>query len=88
MSATVIDIATTEVVEVEATTKTAGKKRDLKKIGKHLARQITRNEITDFPLEAIMVAKCVDRIQAKAVVAHAAAILESRGSALPAGVGV
>lgn len=94
MSATVIEIATADVVEAveadatEATTKATPKKRDLKKIGKHLARQITRQGITEFPLDAVMAAKLVDRVQAKAIVAHAKAIIEARGGEFPAGVGV
>lgn len=90
MSADVIEIAAVEVdtTEAEAPAKASGKKRDLKKIGKHLARQITRQNITDYPLEAVMAAKLVDRVQAKAIVAHAAKVLESRGLTLPAGVGV
>ena len=88
----VIEIITPEVDTVEVdtedtTTKYTPKRRDLKKIGRHLARQITRQGITDMPLEAIMVAKCVDKKQAQSVVAHAKATLEARGLTLPEGVG-
>lgn len=88
----VIEIITPEVdtVEVETedtTTKVTRKRRDLAKIGRHLARQITRQGITDMPLEAIMVAKSVNKVQAQSVVAHAKATLEARGKELPAGIG-
>lgn len=88
----VIEIITPEVdtveVETEDTTKVTRKRRDLAKIGRHLARQITRQGITDMPLEAIMVAKSVNKVQAQSVVAHAKATLEARGKELPEGVGV
>lgn len=89
----VIEIITPEVevdtIEVDTDTakKATPKRRDLAKIGRHLARQITRQGVTDMPLEAIMVAKRVNKVQAQSVVAHAKATLEARGKELPAGIG-
>lgn len=82
MSATVVDIATAETVEVEATTSTA-KRRDLKKIGRNLARQITKGSFADLTVDAVMERKAVDRVQAKAVIAHAVKTLEGRGLPVP-----
>lgn len=79
----VIEIApAAETVEVEAP-KTAAKRRDLKKIGKNLARQITKQGVTEMSLEAIMERKLVDRVQAKAIAAHATAVLTERGKPVP-----
>ena len=83
MSAAVIDIATAEAVEVEAPKGTAAKRRNLAKIGRNLARQITKQGVTEMSLEAIMERKLVDRVQAKAVAAHAAAVLAERGKPVP-----
>jgi hypothetical protein len=83
MSATVVEIATADTVEVEAP-KGTSKRRDLKKIGKNLARQITKGSFADFTVEAVMERKAVDRVQAKAVIAHAAKTLEGRGIEAPA----
>jgi hypothetical protein len=80
----VVDIATAETVEVEApAAKAAVYKRDLAKIGRNLARQITKGSFTDLTVEAVMERKAVDRVQAKAVIAHAAKTLEGRGKPVP-----
>lgn len=86
MTATVTDIVTAvETVKVEAApAKASPKKRDLKKIGRNLARQVTKAGVTEMSIEAIMAAKLVDRVQAKAVVAHATAVLTERGKPVPA----
>ena len=85
MSATVVDIATAEVVEADATeaTTSTAKRRDLKKIGRNLARQITKGSFADFTIDAVMQRKAVDRVQAKAVIAHATSTLEGRGVVAP-----
>lgn len=82
MTATVTNI-NTAATEVEAPVKAAPKKRDLAKIGRNLARQITKGSFADFTVEAVMERKAVDRVQAKAVIAHAAKTLEGRGKAVP-----
>ena len=79
----VIDITTAEAVEVEAPKATTAKRRDLAKIGRNLARQITKGGVTEMSLEAIMERKLVDRVQAKAVAAHATKTLEGRGLPVP-----
>ena len=82
----VVEIVTAEAVEVEtveAPAKVAGKKRDLAKIGRNLARQITKGSFTDLTVEAVMERKAVDRVQAKAVISHAAKTLEGRGKPVP-----
>lgn len=80
MSATVTEIAFVEsdTVEVEETVKPAGKKRDLARIGKNLARQQVKRGWTGT-IEDVMEQKLVDRTQAKAIVAHATKTLEARG---------
>jgi CBS-domain-containing membrane protein len=83
MSAAVIDIATAETVEVEAPQATTAKRRDLKKIGRNLARQITKGSFADLTVDAVMERKAVDRVQAKAVIAHAVKTLEGRGIEAP-----
>lgn len=80
-----MSVATVEV-PVAGEEKGTVKKRDLAKIGRHLARQITRQGITEITLEAIMEAKRVDRVQAKSVVAHATKALEAKGLTFPAAV--
>lgn len=85
MSATVTEIVTAvETVEVEAPAKASPKKRDLAKIGRNLARQITKGSFTDLTIEAVMERKAVDRVQAKAVIGHATKTLEGRGLPVPA----
>lgn len=84
MTATVTDIATAKTVEVEAPAKATGKRRDLAKIGRNLARQITKGSFTDLTIEAVMERKAVDRVQAKAVIGHATKTLEGRGLPVPA----
>jgi predicted nucleic acid-binding Zn ribbon protein len=76
MSATVTEIVPVEAATVEA--KPAGKKRDLARIGKNLARQQVKRGWTGT-IEDVMEQKLVDRAQAKAIVAHATKTLEARG---------
>ncbi len=78
MTATVTEIVTADTVEVEAPVKPAGKKRDLARIGKNLARQQVKRGWTGT-IEDVMEQKLVDRAQAKAIVAHATKTLEARG---------
>jgi hypothetical protein len=74
----------TVVVEVvEDDVKASPKKRNLVKIGRHLARQITRQGITSITVDAVMESKRVDRVQAKAIIKHAEQVLNSRGVAFP-----
>jgi hypothetical protein len=81
----VVEIAPVETVEVEApAAKAGGKKRDLAKIGRNLARQITKGSFDTFTVEAVMERKCVDRTQAKTIIAHATKTLEGRGKTAPA----
>ena len=75
-------VTTVEAVEAEATTSTA-KRRDLKKIGRNLARQITKGSFADFTVDAVIERKAVDRVQAKAIIAHASKTLEGRGLPVP-----
>jgi ribosomal protein L13 len=74
---TVVEVASAEAVKV------SGKKRDLVKIGRHLARQIRRQGISEMSLEAVMEAKRVDRVQGKAVIRHCEKLLEQRGIVSP-----
>ena len=84
MTATVTDIATaTAETEVEAPAKATSKRRDLAKIGRNLARQITKGSFTDLTVEAVMERKAVDRVQAKSVIDHATKTLEGRGLPVP-----
>jgi len=69
--------------EVEAPAAKAVYKRDLAKIGRNLARQITKGSFDTFTVEAVMQRKAVDRVQAKAVIGHAAKTLEGRGKPVP-----
>jgi hypothetical protein len=80
MSAVVTEVAFVEAdtVEVEAPAKPAGKKRDLARIGKNLARQQVKRGWAGT-IEDVMEQKLVDRAQAKAIVAHATKTLEARG---------
>jgi hypothetical protein len=80
----VVEIVTAETVEVEAPKKAAGKTRDLAKIGRHLARQIAKQGVTEVEITSIMERKLVNREQAKAVIAHATKTLEGRGKPVPA----
>lgn len=78
MTATITEIATAVETEVEAPAKAAGKRRDLAKIGRNLARQQVKRGWAGT-LEDVMAQKLVDRVQAKAIVAHATKTLEARG---------
>lgn len=68
---------------VDEDTKVAAKRRNLAKIGRHLARQITRQGITSITVDAVMESKSVDRVQAKAIIKHAEQVLNSRGKLFP-----
>jgi hypothetical protein len=81
----VIDITTTDAVEadVDAPAQAGAKRRNLAKIGRNLARQITKGSFDTFTIEAVMERKAVDRVQAKSVIAHATKTLEGRGVTAP-----
>lgn len=79
----VIEIAPADTTEVEAPAKATGKRRDLAKIGRNLARQITKGSFDTFTVEAVMERKAADRVQAKSIIAHAVKTLEGRGLTAP-----
>ena len=74
--------AAVEAADVDAP-KVTGKRRDLAKIGRNLARQITKGSFDTFTVEAVMERKCTDRVQAKSIIAHAAKVLAERGKDVP-----
>jgi hypothetical protein len=75
------EVTTVETVEVEA--KVSGKRRDLVKIGRHLARQISKGTGAPTTVEGVMERKLVDRVQAKAIIKHAEKLLAARGVQSP-----
>ena len=80
----VVEIVAAETVEVDAVeVKTAGTRRDLAKIGRNLARQINKGSFDILTVDAVMERKCVDRVQAKAIISHASKTLEGRGLPVP-----
>lgn len=79
----VVEIAADAAVDTEVEAKATAKRRNLAKIGRNLARQITKGSFADFTIEAVMERKAVDRVQAKSVIAHAAKTLEARGLEVP-----
>ena len=74
--------AAVEAADVDAP-KVTGKRRDLAKIGRNLARQITKGSFDTFTVDAVMERKSADRVQAKSIIAHAAKVLAERGKDVP-----
>jgi hypothetical protein len=74
--------AAVEAADVDAP-KVTGKRRDLAKIGRNLARQITKGSFDTFTVDAVMERKAADRVQAKSIIAHAAKVLAERGKDVP-----
>ena len=77
----VVEVAV-EAADVDAP-KVAVKRRDLAKIGRNLARQITKGSFDTFTVDAVMERKAADRVQAKSIIAHAAKVLAERGKDVP-----
>ena len=71
-----------EAADVDAP-KVAVKRRDLAKIGRNLARQITKGSFDTFTVDAVMERKSADRVQANSIIAHAAKVLAERGKDVP-----
>lgn len=77
------DLVIVKADAAQAPATPARKTRDLAKIGRSLARQITKGSFDTFTVQAVMERKSVDRVQAKAVISHATKTLEGRGKPVP-----